>query len=70
MTELTKKILMTTDTTSKISENPKKNKEIRRSNEGKQSKEERARTLFGFMGLSVVPQLQFTAIRCRQREQK
>ena len=31
---------MTTDTTSKISENPKKKKQIRRSDEGKQSKKE------------------------------
>ena len=40
MAEQTKKRLMTTDTTSKISENPNKKKQIRRSDEGKQSKKE------------------------------
>ena len=38
MAEQRKKRSMTTDTTSKISENPKKKKQIRRSDEGKQSK--------------------------------
>ena len=36
MAEQTKKRLMTTDKTSKISENPKKKKQIRHSDEGKQ----------------------------------
>ena len=67
MAEQTKKRLMTTDPISKISENPKKKKQIRHSDEGKRSKKESARTLFGFMG-SVVLQLLITASRCHQRK--
>ena len=40
MDEQTKKRSMTIDTTSKISENPKKKNQIRHSDEGKQSKKE------------------------------
>ena len=40
MAEQTKKKWTTIDTTSKISENPKKKNKIRRSNEGKQPKKE------------------------------
>ena len=40
MAEQTKKRSMTTDTTPKICENPKKKEQIQRSDEGKQSKKE------------------------------
>ena len=68
MAEQTKKRSMTTDTTSEISENPKKKKQIRHSDQGKQSKKEsdrqRGHWIYGKCG----PAITVTAIRCHQRE--
>ena len=69
MAEQTKKRSMTTDTTSKISENPKKKTQNWHSDEGKQSKKESDCERGHCLDLSVVLQLSFTAIRCRQRTQ-
>ena len=44
---------MTTDTTSKISENPKKKKQIQHSDEGKQSKRESDRQIYGKCGPAI-----------------
>ena len=55
MAEQRKKRSMITDTTSKISENPKKKKESQQSDEGKQSKKESDRQRRTLFGLSVLP---------------